>query len=57
MKHEVNIDQLLADYQKQSTSNGKHAYSEQLHNDTGSGCCLCDLCDCGCSCFNCLTSC
>lgn len=51
------IEKLLADYEGQTNSDGKHAYSEHLHNDTGSGCCLCDLCDCGLSICNCFTSC
>lgn len=34
-------EQLLAQYNEQSGVSGKHAYSENLHNDTGCGCCDC----------------
>ena len=38
-------EKLLEQYEQQSNSVGKHAYSENLHNDTGCGCCdICDIC-------------
>lgn len=43
---ELDIEMLLKEYNQQINSDGKHAYDEHLHNDTGSGCCLCDTCEC-----------
>ncbi len=51
------IEALLAEYNKQVSSDGKHSYSETLHNDDSSGCCCCDLCTCGCDTLSCLTNC
>ena len=44
MKHNnaLDIEQLLADYERQVNSDGKHAYSETTHHDDSSGCGLCD---------------
>ena len=50
---ETTYKDLLAEYLLQSSSGEKHSYSEQLHNDDGSCCCLCDLIECGVDVLNC----
>ena len=46
MNSALDIEMLLKEYNQQINNDGKHSYDEHLHNDTGSGCCLCDTCEC-----------
>ena len=54
-KRAFDVEQLLADYNRQINDNGKHAYSENLHNDDSSGCCLCDCLSSICNICSCCT--
>lgn len=53
---DADIEKLLAEYNKQIKKSSRHSYSETLHNDDSSGCCLCDLCSCGCDTVACLAN-
>lgn len=50
-KNQVEIEQLLAEYDRQACDEGKHTYSENLHNDDSS--CCCDCCSGCCEIFTC----
>jgi hypothetical protein len=49
---EIREKDLLKEYLEQTEKEGKHQYSEMLHNDYSDSCCLCDLCECL-TCFSC----